>query len=133
MLRLARSVSAVVPSFVATACSAARSDGCAGRCSITSRMVLSRTSGESRVRRPIDPIRRDDVAENPSTHSLAHVGFVTREHLTFSGLHVNNVVAGRALRDGSRLLPSRYQLLLASKPAQRSPSERPAYTTRERC
>jgi hypothetical protein len=39
-----RRVSAVVPSLVATSCSAAHSDGCAGRCSITSRMARSRTS-----------------------------------------------------------------------------------------
>src|SRR5690606_28646699 len=63
-----RSVSAVVPSFIATACSAAHSDGCAGRCSITSRMARSRTSGENRLGRPIDPILpRNEVSEIAGT------------------------------------------------------------------
>ncbi len=63
-----RKVSAVVPSFGATACSAAHSDGCAGRCSITSRTARSRTSGENRLGRPINPILpRNEVSENPGT------------------------------------------------------------------
>ena len=63
-----RSVSPVMPSFVATACSAAHSYRGAGRCSSTSRIARSRTPGENRLGRPIDLILpRTEVSEKPGT------------------------------------------------------------------
>ena len=51
-----RSVSALQPSFGATDCSTAHSEAWASRCFSTIRTARSRTSGENRLRRPIDPI-----------------------------------------------------------------------------
>ena len=49
-----RRVSALQPSFGATDCSTAHSEAWASRCSSTIRTARSRTSGENRLRRPID-------------------------------------------------------------------------------
>ena len=51
-----RRVSAVQPSFGATDCSTAHAEAWASRCSSTIRTARSRTSGENRLGRPIDPI-----------------------------------------------------------------------------
>ena len=63
-----RSVSAVHPSFGATDCSTAHSEAWASWCSSTIRTARSRTSGENRLGRPIDPILpRNEVSEKPGT------------------------------------------------------------------
>ena len=63
-----RSVSAVQPSFGATDCSTAHSEAWASRCSSTIRTARSRTSGENRLGRPIDPILpSNEVSEKPGT------------------------------------------------------------------
>ncbi len=51
-----RSVSAVQPSFGATDCNTPNSDAWVARCSSTILTARSRTSGENRLGRPIDPI-----------------------------------------------------------------------------
>ena len=63
-----RSVSAVQPSFGATDCSTAHAEAWASRCSSTIRTARSRTSGENRLGRPIDPILpSNEVSEKPGT------------------------------------------------------------------
>ena len=63
-----RSVSAVQPSFGATDCSTAHSEAWASRCSSTIRTARSRTSGENRLGRPIDPILpSNEASEKPGT------------------------------------------------------------------
>ena len=63
-----RSVSAVQPSFGTTDCSTAHSEAWASRCSSTIRTARSRTSGENRLGRPIDPILpSNEVSEKPGT------------------------------------------------------------------
>ena len=63
-----RSVSAVQPSFGATDYSTAHSEAWASRCSSTIRTARSRTSGENRLGRPIDPILpSNEVSEKSGT------------------------------------------------------------------
>ena len=81
-----RSVSAVQPSFGATDCSTAHADAWASRCSLTIRTARSRTSGENRLERPIDPILpRNEVSEKPGTIQQmkisTHKGFTLIELL----------------------------------------------------
>ena len=57
-----RRVSAVQPSFGATDCSTAHAEAWASRCSSTIRTARSRTSGENRLGRPIDPILPDALS-----------------------------------------------------------------------
>ena len=61
------SVSAVHPSFGATDCSTAHAEAWASRCSSTIRTARSRTSGENRLGRPIDPI----LLRNSWVHKFA--------------------------------------------------------------
>ena len=63
-----RRVSAVQPSFGATDCSTAHAEAWASRCSSTIRTARSRTSGDNRLGRPIDPILpSNEVSEKPGT------------------------------------------------------------------
>ena len=85
-----RRVSAVQPSFGATDCSTAHSEAWASRCSSTIRTARSRTSGENRLGRPIDPILpSNEVSEKPGTVHVAALVLIVepgRQHRLDPGL-----------------------------------------------
>ena len=82
-----RSVSAVQPSFGATDCSTAHSEAWASRCSSTIRTARSRTSGENRLGRPIDPILpSNEVSEKPGT--IQSVGTSRSQYLAKTEVYV---------------------------------------------
>ena len=118
-----RRVSAVQPSFGATDCSTAHSEAWASRCSSTIRTARSRTSGENRLGRPIDPILpSNEVSEKPGTVQI----FGLTQQLRRSAVSVPaNVAEGfkkRGKNDKARffniaqgsLEETRYYLILAT-------------------
>ena len=108
-----RSVSAVQPSFGATDYSTAHAEAWASRCSSTIRTARSRTSGENRRGRPIDPILpSNEVSEKPGTIQSLRWRLRRPAQLAARGLGVRRRACSEHRRSGS---PAPVQLRLTTR------------------
>ncbi len=110
------------PSFGATDCSTAHSEAWAARCSSTIRTARSRTSGENRLGRPIDPILpRNEVSEKPGTIQCAELS--VRRAISAVALRTDRSAAGTTLTslqgNGLRVFARTTPILVSpSRPTQ---------------